>query len=76
MYLFLLIGTITVFCIGKIPFNWSLIGDIVVSCMSLVEGILLVVSSYSCSIWLLYAMYILFGIIYHTMVTVARFSFI
>ncbi|XP_043592748.1 thiamine transporter 1-like [Bombus pyrosoma] len=72
--LYTIIGTITVFCIGKIPFNWSLIGDIVVSSMSLVEGILLVVSSYSCSIWLLYAMYIVFGIIYHTMVTVASFE--
>ena len=45
-----------------------------VSFMSFVEGVLLVVSSYSYSIWLLYAAYIIFGIIHHTMVTVARFS--
>ncbi|XP_076165974.1 thiamine transporter 1 [Ptiloglossa arizonensis] len=72
--LYTIIGTITVFCIGKIPLNWSFIGDIIVSFMSLVEGILLMISSYSYNIWLLYAAYIVFGIIYHTMVTVASFE--
>ncbi|CAD1474843.1 unnamed protein product, partial [Heterotrigona itama] len=72
--LYTIIGTITVFCIGKLPFNWSLIGDTMVSFMSFVEGVLLVVSSYSYSIWLLYAAYIIFGIIHHTMVTVASFE--
>ncbi|XP_076662579.1 thiamine transporter 1 [Halictus rubicundus] len=72
--LYTIIGTITVFCVGKVPFNWSLIGDIVVSFMSLMEGILLVISSYSHDIWLLYLSFIIFGIIYHTMVTVASFE--
>ena len=72
--LYTIIGTITVFCIGKIPFNWSLIGAIIVSLISFVEGILLVVSSYSYDIWFLYGAYIVFGIIYHTMVTVASFE--
>lgn len=72
--LYTIIGTITVFYIGKLPFNWSLIGDTMVSFMSFVEGALLVVSSYSYSIWLLYAAYIVFGIIHHTMVTVASFE--
>ncbi|KZC05194.1 Thiamine transporter 2 [Dufourea novaeangliae] len=72
--LYTIIGTITVFCVGKAPFNWSLIGDIVVSIMSFMKGILLVISSYSCNIWLLYAVYIVFGIIYHTMFTVASFE--
>ncbi|XP_076246763.1 thiamine transporter 2 [Calliopsis andreniformis] len=72
--LYTIIGTITVFCVGKISFNWSLIGDTTVSLMSFVEGILLVISSYSCNIWFLYAGYIVFGIIYHTMVTVASFE--
>ncbi|XP_053978452.1 thiamine transporter 1-like [Hylaeus volcanicus] len=72
--LYTIIGTVTVFCIGKIPFNWSLIGDVVVSLMSFVEGIFLVISSYSYTIWLLYASYVVFGIIHHTMVTVASFE--
>ncbi|XP_076302629.1 LOW QUALITY PROTEIN: thiamine transporter 1-like [Lasioglossum baleicum] len=72
--LYTIIGTVTVFCIGKVPFNWFLIGDVIVSFMSFVEGILLVISSYSYNIWLLYAAYIIFGIIYHTMVTVASFE--
>lgn len=72
--LYTIIGTATVFCIGKLPFNWSVIGDVVVSFMSFVEGILLLISSYTYNIWLLYGVYILFGIIYHTMVTVASFE--
>nr|XP_033341032.1 thiamine transporter 2-like [Megalopta genalis]XP_033341033.1 thiamine transporter 2-like [Megalopta genalis]XP_033341034.1 thiamine transporter 2-like [Megalopta genalis]XP_033341035.1 thiamine transporter 2-like [Megalopta genalis]XP_033341036.1 thiamine transporter 2-like [Megalopta genalis]XP_033341037.1 thiamine transporter 2-like [Megalopta genalis]XP_033341038.1 thiamine transporter 2-like [Megalopta genalis]XP_033341039.1 thiamine transporter 2-like [Megalopta genalis]XP_03334104 len=72
--LYTIIGTITVFCIGKVPFNWSLIGAVVVSFMSFMEGILLVVSSYSYNIWLLYLSFIVFGIIYHTMITVASFE--
>ncbi|XP_076639695.1 thiamine transporter 2-like isoform X2 [Colletes latitarsis] len=72
--LYTIIGATTVFCIGKVPLNWSLLGDIIVSLMSFVEGALLVLSSYSYSIWLLYVSYILFGIIYQTMVTVASFE--
>nr|XP_034190001.1 thiamine transporter 2-like [Osmia lignaria]XP_034190002.1 thiamine transporter 2-like [Osmia lignaria] len=72
--LYTIIGTATVFFIGKIPFNWSLIGDVVVSFMSFVEGTLLLISSYSYNIWLLYGAYIIFGIIYHTMATVASFE--
>ncbi|XP_078039069.1 thiamine transporter 2 [Augochlora pura] len=72
--LYTIIGTITVFFIGKTPFNWSLIGGIVVSFMSFMEGILLVISSHSYNIWLLYLSFIVFGIIYHTMITVASFE--
>ncbi|CAK9833814.1 Thiamine transporter 2 [Anthophora retusa] len=72
--LYTIIATLTVFCIGKVPLNWYLTGDIIVSFMSFVEGILLIVSSYGYNIWLLYAAYIMFGIIYHTMVTVASFE--
>ncbi|XP_017876698.1 thiamine transporter 1-like isoform X2 [Ceratina calcarata] len=72
--LYTIIGASTVFFIGKMPFNWSLIGDITVSLMSLVEGALLLTGSYSSNIWLMYAVYIVFGIIYHTMITVASFE--
>lgn len=73
-FLYTIIGTITVFCIGKMPLNWSLIGDVLVSFMSFVEGSLLVLSSFNYNIWLLYAAYIIFGNIYHIMVTIASFE--
>lgn len=72
--LYTVIGAATVFCIGKLRLNWFLIGDVVVSFFSLLEGILLLASSSSENIWILYGAHIIFGIIYHTMVTVASFE--
>lgn len=73
MYFSLILpGAVTVFCIGKARLNWALIGDIMLSMFSLLEGIVLLASSYSHNIWFLYAAYVIFGVIYHTMVTVAR----
>lgn len=72
--IYTIIGAATVFCIGKLPLNWFLIGDVVVSFCSFLEGILLLGSSVSENIWVLYAAHIIFGVIYHTMVTVASFE--
>lgn len=52
--------------------NWSLIGDVTLSIFSFLEGVILIAASYSYNIWFVYAGYIIFGVIYHTMVTVAR----
>jgi len=65
-------GAVTVFCVGKVQLNWSLLGDMMLSIFSLLEGGILLGLSYSYNIWLLYLGYIIFGVIYHTMVTVAR----
>ncbi|XP_076752468.1 thiamine transporter 2 [Xylocopa sonorina] len=68
-------GAITVFCIGKISFHWSLIrGNIIIAFVAVVEGLLLIAASYSHNIWLLYFAYIVFGIIYQAMLTVASFE--
>lgn len=73
MYIFLLLpGAVTVFCVGKLRLNWTLIGDVMLSTFSLLEGAVLLAASYSYNIWFLYAAYIIFGVIYHTMVTVAK----
>jgi len=58
--------------VGKLQLNWALIGDMMLTVFSLLEGVILVAASYSYNIWFLYAGYIIFGVIYHTMVTVAR----
>lgn len=54
--------------------NWSLIGDTSVALFSFLEGALLLTASYSYNIWLLYTIYILYGVVYHTMNTVASFE--
>lgn len=73
-FFYAIIGAGTVFCVGKLKLNWSLLGDMTLSIFSLLEGIILIVASYNYNIWLLYSVYIIFGVIYHTMVTVANFE--
>ncbi|KAL0113664.1 hypothetical protein PUN28_012656 [Cardiocondyla obscurior] len=73
-FIYAIVGAVTVFCIGKVKLNWTLLGDTALSFFSLLEGAVLVGCSYSENIWLLYLGYIIFGVIYHTMVTVASFE--
>ncbi|EFN84207.1 thiamine transporter 2 [Harpegnathos saltator] len=73
-FAYAILGAITVFSVGKIRLNWDLLGDISLSMFSFLCGAIMVVSSYSYNIWFLYAGYIIFGVIYHTMVTVASFE--
>lgn len=73
-FLYAIIGAGAVFCVGKMKLNWSLIGDVTLSIFSFLEGVILIAASYSYNIWFVYAGYIIFGVIYHTMVTVASFE--
>ncbi|XP_015174418.1 PREDICTED: thiamine transporter 1-like [Polistes dominula] len=68
------IGALTVYTVAKIPLNWPLIGDIMVTIFAFMEGALIILCSYSYNIWVQYAAYVVFGVIYHTMVTVASFE--
>ncbi|XP_035738625.1 thiamine transporter 2-like [Vespa mandarinia] len=69
-----IIGASTVFVISKIPFNWPVIGDVTLTLFALIEGGLIILCSYNYNIWVLYTAYIIFGVVYHTMVTVASFE--
>ncbi|XP_072763368.1 thiamine transporter 1 [Anoplolepis gracilipes] len=73
-FFYAIIGAMTVFCVGKMKLNWSLLGDVTLSVFSFLEGVILAVASYSDNIWCLYGIYIVFGVIYHTMATVASFE--
>ncbi|XP_011700298.1 PREDICTED: thiamine transporter 2-like isoform X2 [Wasmannia auropunctata] len=73
-FIYAIVGAVTVFCVGKIQLNWTLLGDMMLSVFSLLEGGILLGLSYSYNIWFLYAGYIICGVIYHTMVTVASFE--
>lgn len=72
--LYTIIGAVTVFGVGTVRINWQLFGEITLSIFSIIEGILLFVSYKSSDIWLLYGVYIAFGVIYHTVITVASFE--
>ncbi|XP_033209623.1 thiamine transporter 1 isoform X2 [Belonocnema kinseyi] len=69
--LYTIIGAAAVFGVGALRVNWPLLGEITLSIFSFIEGILLFVSFESHNIWILYAVYIAFGVIYHTVITVA-----
>lgn len=69
-----ILGAVTVFGVGTVRINWQLFGEITLSIFSIIEGILLFVSYKSSDIWLLYGVYIAFGVIYHTVITVARYE--
>ncbi|XP_050461134.1 thiamine transporter 1-like [Cataglyphis hispanica] len=73
-FFYAIIGAGTVFCVGKIKLNWNLIGDVMLSVFSFLEGVILVIASYNDNIWYLYGSYIIFGVIYQTMATIASFE--
>ncbi|KYN13471.1 Thiamine transporter 2 [Trachymyrmex cornetzi] len=73
-FAYAILGSISVFCVGKIRLNWNLLGDIMCSVFAFLEGSILLISSYSYNIQILYVGYVIFGVIYHVMVTVASFE--
>lgn len=58
---------------GKLRLNWPVLGEGILSVFSILEALILFVCSQSHNIWLQYTVYIMFGVIYHTIITVARF---
>ncbi|KYQ56931.1 Thiamine transporter 1 [Trachymyrmex zeteki] len=73
-FAYAIIGSISVFCVGRIRLNWNLLGDIMCSVFAFLQGSILLISSYSYNIQILYVSYVIFGVIYHVMVTVASFE--
>lgn len=65
-------GAVVVFGVGNLHFNWPLVGEAILSIFSIFEGFLLLLSSISYNIWVLYVAYVAFGIIYHSIITIAR----
>ncbi|KAK0077691.1 hypothetical protein PV326_009878 [Microctonus aethiopoides] len=72
--LYTAIGALAVFGVGKLRLNWELIGEIILSIFSFLEALFLFIVSRSYNIWLQYVIYIAFGIVYHTIVTVCSFE--
>ncbi|XP_063976829.1 thiamine transporter 2-like [Diachasmimorpha longicaudata] len=72
--LYSIIGAAVVFAIGKLRLNWDFLGETVLVVFTFIEAILLFVTAHNYNIWVLYTLYIIFGVIYHSMVTVASFE--
>ncbi|KAJ8686769.1 hypothetical protein QAD02_022563 [Eretmocerus hayati] len=69
-----IISALAVYSVGKLHFNWPLVGEAILSIFSIIEGFLLILSYVSDDIWVLYIAYIAFGVIYHAIVTIASFE--
>jgi thiamine transporter 2/3 len=57
---------------GWLRLNWQMMGEATLAVCSVIEGTLLILSTMASSLAVAYTYYILFGIIYHTMITVAK----
>jgi thiamine transporter 2/3 len=65
-------GAATSLGLGWLPLNWQVMGEATLAVCSIIEGTLLVMSSVTKSMVVAYILYILFGVVYHTMITVAK----
>ncbi|XP_015119877.1 thiamine transporter 2 [Diachasma alloeum] len=72
--LYSIIGAAVVFAIGRLRLNWDFLGEAMLAVFTFIEAILLFVTAHNYNIWVLYTLYITFGVIYHTIVTVASFE--
>jgi thiamine transporter 2/3 len=64
-------GFLVALLAGYLRFNWEVKGEVTLGIFSLIQGVLIVVISQTEYIFLCYAFYIVYGILYHFMVTIA-----
>uniref|UniRef100_A0A8D8YTM3 Folate transporter 1 n=1 Tax=Cacopsylla melanoneura TaxID=428564 RepID=A0A8D8YTM3_9HEMI len=69
--IFPLAGAVSTFTIGKVSLHWTRWGELMLAAGTLIQGILLVITSTSTSLVLVYFYYIVFGCIHYTMLTIA-----
>ncbi|KAF7988581.1 hypothetical protein HCN44_001154 [Aphidius gifuensis] len=69
--LYSIIGAIAVFFVGMLKLNWSSVGEIILALFTWIESIILFVISSNYNLWFLYVLYIIFGVIYHAIATIA-----
>lgn len=67
-------GTLATLGAGKLRINWSFIAaeDTVLTVLAMIQGILLLVAAETSTIWISYAAYIGFCIIFQATNTIAR----
>jgi hypothetical protein len=57
---------------GWLRLNWQMLGEATLAVFSVIEGALLILLTMASNLTVAYTYYILFGIIHHTMITVAK----
>lgn len=57
---------------GWLRLNWQMLGEATLAFCAVIEGVLLILLTMASNLTVAYTYYILFGIIYHTMITVAK----
>ncbi|XP_049803676.1 thiamine transporter 1-like [Schistocerca nitens] len=70
--IYTIIGAISSLACGWLRFNWQLIGELFLTICSLLQGSALLISALTNSLWVSYALYIVFGILYHTVMTITN----
>ncbi|CAH1708864.1 unnamed protein product [Aphis gossypii] len=67
-----LIGALSAFAISKVKWNWYSVGDIFFTVGSVIAAIVLLCCVYCRNLWYIYAFYIIYGMVYQTMLTIAE----
>ncbi|XP_015376625.1 PREDICTED: thiamine transporter 2-like [Diuraphis noxia] len=67
-----LLGALAAFAISKVNWNWYFVGDIFFAVGSFIAAIVLLCCVYCRNLWYIYAFYIIYGIMYQTMLTIAE----
>lgn len=70
--LFLLKGAAAAFCFGYVKCDWRVYGELLLGVCTLLEGLVILWSSQVTLIIHAYLAYILFGVLYHIMMTVSK----
>lgn len=65
-------GAATSLSLGWLRFNWQVVGEATLAVFSVIQGVLLIMSAMTKSMVVAYILYVLFGVIYHTIITVAK----
>jgi len=70
--IYTIIGAAASLGCGWLHLNWQMLGEATLAFFAVIEGTLLILLTMTSNLTVAYAYYILFGIIYHTMITVAN----
>lgn len=60
--------------IGRARINWSVHGELVIALLSLFQGVLLFLAGTVKTLWVVYIVYILFGVSYQILIISARYA--
>lgn len=70
--IYTVIGAAASLSCGWLRLNWQMLGEATLAVFSVIEGALLILLTMASNLTVAYTYYILFGIIHHTMITVAN----